>query len=279
MRTYSPHWRANPQMRRSSLSASQATLGRSLSRQFELSIGCVPFRLHLSDEQLLKSASARYGAFTADEAPSFPIHLDNSASRDAEDTEFTYVFEGATLHATSGGSNFTGVRNEYALDSLLRIQLSWMLLSRSGFLLHAATIIRNGKAYVFTGRSGAGKSTVASLSPAGSVLTDEISLLRRDGGVWRAYGTPFLGEFRAAGSNSSAPIAAILRLLQAPENRVMPLRPMEVLRTILPNVLFFSTEPDANRRLLEILSQAATEISGHNLAFRKDRTFWEVVPA
>jgi len=79
------------------------------------------------------------------------------------------------------------------------------------FLLHAATVVRGGKAYVFTGRSGAGKSTVASLSPAGTVLTDEISLLRFEDGEWRAYGTPFWGEFRAAGSNSSAPIRGLFR--------------------------------------------------------------------
>src|SRR2546429_6336621 len=33
-------------------------------------------------------------------------------------------------------------------------------------------------------------------------ISDEISLLRRENGVWRAYGTPFWGEFRAAGSNT-----------------------------------------------------------------------------
>jgi hypothetical protein len=104
----------------------------------------------------------------------------------------------------------SGVRNEYALDSLLRVLLSWKLLSCEGFLLHAATIVRNGKAFVFTGRSGAGKSTVASLPPAGSVLTDEISLLRRENGTWRAYGTPFWGEFRAAGSNTSASFVGTL---------------------------------------------------------------------
>jgi hypothetical protein len=52
-----------------------------------------------------------------------------------------------------------------------------------------------------------------------------------------------------------------------------------ILRALLPNVLFFSAEAEANRRLLEILSQAATEISGYNLAFRENCAFWEVLPA
>jgi hypothetical protein len=119
---------------------------------------------------------------------------------------------------------------------------------------------------------------VAPLSPEGSVLTDEISLLRFENGVWRAYGTPFWGEFRAAGSNTSAPVKGIFRLVQAAENRVTTLRPMELLRVLLPNVLFFSAEPQANRRLLEILGQAVEGISGYELAFRKDPAFWEVLP-
>lgn len=261
------------------MNAPLATSGRGLGQQFELSIGCVPLRLQMSDSQLFGAAAQRYAAFTdANEHP-IAIALNDSTLPDSVPADFGYEFEGSVLRAFSSGIRFDSVKNQYALDSLLRIFLSWKLLEHQGFLLHAATVIRNGKAYVFTGRSGAGKSTVAALSPQGSVLTDEISLLRREQGVWQAYGTPFWGEFKAAGSNSSAPVAGIFRLLQAPENRVAPLRPMAILRTLLPNVLFFSAESEANRRLLEILSRAATEINGYNLSFRKSATFWEILPS
>ncbi len=250
-----------------------------LERRLDFSIGCLPFRLHSADEALLQAASARYAAFAATQSKPFAIHLQDFARDHERPSEFAYEFEGSALCTHAFASCFTGVRNEYALDSLLRVLLSWKLLSHSGFLLHAATVIRNGKAYIFTGRSGAGKSTVASLSPEGSVLTDEISLLRREEGVWRAYGTPFWGEFRAAGSNTSAPVAGIFRLIQAAENRVTSLRPMELLRVLMPNILFFSAELEANRQLLHIISQAASEISGYGLAFRKNPSFWEDVPA
>jgi hypothetical protein len=233
----------------------------------------------MSDAQLFGAASARYAAFTNAAEHPITIALNKETPPENALADFGYEFEGAALRAFSTDIRFDGVKNQYALDSLLRVLLSWKLLEHQGFLLHAATVIRNGKAYIFTGRSGAGKSTVATLSPQGSVLTDEISLLRRENGVWRAYGTPFWGEFKAAGSNSSAPVAGIFRLLQASENRVVALRPMAILRTLLPNVLFFSAEAEANRRLLEILGQAATEIDGYNLSFRNNSTFWEVLPA
>jgi hypothetical protein len=261
------------------LNAPLANSGRGPRQQFELSIGCVPLRLQMSDAQLFGAASARYAAFKDAAAQPTTIALNDGAPPEGAPADFGYEFEGAALRAFSSGIRFDGVRHQYALDSMLRIFLSWKLLAHHGFLLHAATVIRNGRAYIFAGRSGAGKSTVASLSPEGSVLTDEISLLRRENGVWRAYGTPFWGEFRAAGSNTSAPVAGIFRLLQAPENRLEILRPAAILRVLLPNVLFFSTEAQANRQLLDILSQAATEIAGYNLAFRKNAAFWEVLPA
>lgn len=261
------------------MNAPLAIAVRGPRKQLELSIGCVPLRFQMSDPQLLSAASARYAAFTDVAEQPITIALNDGAPSQDAPVEFGYELEGAALRAFSKGIRFDGVRNQYALDSLLRVLLSWKLLGHSGFLLHAATVVRNRKAYIFTGRSGAGKSTVASLSPQGSVLTDEISLLRREEGAWRAYGTPFWGEFRAEGSNTSAPVAGIFRLLQAAENRVETLRPMAILRALLPNVLFFSAEAEANRQLLEIISHAATEIPGHNLAFRQNATFWEVLPA
>lgn len=263
---------------RSVLSAPHATLRRATRRQFDLSIGCLPLRLSMTDGPLLSAASIRYAAFAASHTRPFTISLDEGVSSDGGPAEFTYELEGAALHAGGGRCSFAGVRNEYALDSLLRIQLSCMLLQHGGFLLHAASVVRNNRAYVFTGRSGAGKSTVASLASPGSVLTDEISLLRFADGGWRAYGTPFWGEFRAAGCNVSAPVAGVFHLAQAAENCVTPLRPAEFLRALLPNVLFFSTDPGANKRLLDIVGRAAAEISAYTLAFRKDRTFWEVLP-
>ena len=233
----------------------------------------------MSDGQLFRAAAERYSAFSDSTARPVTIALNDGGPGKSVLPEFGYEFGGAVLRAFANEIRFDGVENQYALDSMLRVFLTWKLLNHNGFLLHAATIVRNRKAYIFTGRSGAGKSTVASLSPEGSVLTDEISLLRRENGVWRAYGTPFWGEFRAAGSNTSAPVAGIFRLLQAAENRVEALRPAAILRALLPNVLFFSTAAEANRRLLDILSQAALEVSGYNLAFRKNASFWEVLPA
>ena len=279
---FSPaHSRGHSQKVKTFLSAPYSALGKSPRQQFELSIGRVPLRLHVPDDRLFSEASERYRAFASSQNEPFAVYLKNSFSASERNPEFAYDFElhHAALRAFNKESQFVGANNRYTLDCLLRILLTWMLLPRTGFLLNAATVIRDGRAYLFTGKSGAGKSTVASLAPEGSVLTDELSLARREDGIWRAYGTPFWGEFRAGDSNTSAPIAGIFRLVQAEENRVTPLRPVEFLRAMIGNVLFFSRQPADSQRLLNIVSQAAQELRGYSLEFRKDRTFWEILPA
>ena len=236
-------------------------------------------RLSLQDSSLVHAVLRRYRGFNSSREKRFTISVEREASQSVARHEFTCNFEDARVEADNGNAHFTGVRHEYALDSLLRMYMSWALLPLDGFLLHAASVTRNGKAYIFVGRSGAGKSTVASLSPRGSVLTDEISLIRRTNGQWHAFGTPFWGEFKADGSNTSAPIAGIFRLIQARENRIEPLRPSELLKTVLPCVLFFSSNVVDHDRLLQILVGACQEISGFNLQFRKSKSLWEVLPS
>jgi hypothetical protein len=70
--------------------------------------------------------------------------------------------------------------NPYSIDAVLRILHSLILAREGGFLVHAASAIRNGRAFLFAGVSGAGKTTISRLAPADVVLlTDEISYVRR----------------------------------------------------------------------------------------------------
>src|SRR5208282_4782652 len=73
--------------------------------------------------------------------------------------------------------------NPYAIDSVLRIVHTLLLASEGGFLLHASSAIRNRKAFLFSGLSEAGKTTMARLAPADAILlTDEASYVRKSGG-------------------------------------------------------------------------------------------------
>src|SRR5580704_5326760 len=245
----------------------------------QISIGSVPLSLFIRERALFEPASRRYREFTKDSAEAFPIVLKQPETQTHETGEFSYLLDDAQLILRSRGAEFHGVRHEFALDSLLRILLTMVLLPQRGFLLHGATVVRDGRAYIFFGRSGAGKSTVASLSPKGSVLTDEISLLRYSDGCWQAHGTPFWGEFRAAGQNRLVPVAGLYLLKQANEERLETLDARRALRALLPCVLFFANEKPAHGTLLRTLLGLVEQIPCHRLYFRRNAEFWKVVAA
>jgi hypothetical protein len=255
-----------------------------LPEQLSISIGNIPLRLHISERSLHAKARERYAQFLDDAPDALPIFL-NAADVDRRcvtdtgrpENRFTYIWEKSSLRLEDRNAQFDGVRHEYGLDSLIRILLSVLLAPQRGFLLHAATVLREGRAYVFTGKSGAGKSTVASLSPAGSVLTDEISLLKFVDGAWHAFGTPFWGEFRAEGANVHAPITGLYFLKQAPDDRMERISARDALRAMLPNILFFSQDRQMTESLLRLLTEFVDVVPCQRLLFRKDSHFWSVV--
>jgi hypothetical protein len=69
--------------------------------------------------------------------------------------------------------------NPYSIDGVLRILHSLLLARSGGFLVHGAGAVRNGRAFIFAGISGTGKTTIARLAPPDvTLLTDEISYVR-----------------------------------------------------------------------------------------------------
>jgi hypothetical protein len=166
--------------------------------------------------------------------------------------------------------------NLYSIDAALRIFHSVILATRDGFLLHAASAIRNGRAFVFIGPSGAGKTTIASLAPVdAALLTDEISYVRKQAEGYVAFGTPFAGELAKLGENISAPVAGLYLLAQGRENRIEPVAISDALRGVLANMLFFAKD----RKLISSIFQSACQlVSGvpvYRLTFLPDFRVWE----
>ena len=169
-------------------------------------------------------------------------------------------------------------RTPYAVDCVLRIVHTLILARQGGFLVHAASAIRNGKAFLFSGVSGAGKTTISRLAPPdATLLTDEISYIRRDGGRYVACGTPFAGELARVGENQSAPLSAFYLLEQGPENRIDPIPPAEAIRRLLRNILFFADDP----ALVELVFQSACEFVSsvpiQRLTFFPDERVWDLI--
>lgn len=110
------------------------------------------------------------------------------------------------------------------------------LLQHSGMMLHSSAVELNGKAYLFSGNSGAGKSTHTRLwqkvfGESARVFNDDKPALRLIDGKWIAYGTPWCGK-DGININMSAPLAGICFMKQAQENKIRQLSETEAIQKI-----------------------------------------------
>ena len=227
-------------------------------------IGRIPIALATSDESFLDLLRDRYAGFLSISNPEFELEFDLVSAAAASDDDVRvyrnvddddWIMERGDFRARwnprTGRGRVRQNANPYSLDSVLRILHSLILAERGGFLLHAASAICDGRAYLFSGVSGAGKTTMTRLAPADiTLLTDEISYLRPSADGYAAYGTPFAGELARAGENCAAPVSALFFLEQGPENRVDELTSAEAVRRLMRNILFFAEDHGLMEKLL-----------------------------
>lgn len=147
-----------------------------------------------------------------------------------------------------------------------------VLAHRGGFIVHACGWAGNGKALLFPGVSGAGKTTLCRQWMAageGSVLSDDRVVLREGPGGFRAYGTPWPGDARQA-RNESAPLAAICYIEKSPEHRLTPIRPAEALRRLLEAASIPWFAPELRDRALPLVERLVEGVPAYRLGFRPD---------
>jgi hypothetical protein len=257
--------------------------------EITIEIGGVPICVHSTDSSFLEMLERRYAGFVnwgGSAEFDFDIELAEPAAADAdlrvtwdaglwrvERGDFAAVFD---PHSRKG--RIRQSPNPYSIDAVFRILHTLLLAQEGGFLLHAASAIRNGKAFVFAGVSGAGKTTIASLAPPDvTLLTDEISYIRKDGNRYLAFGTPFTGELGKLGENVSAPLAALYLLEKGPQNQTAPVTAADASRAFLANVLFFAEDPKLVRSVFHSACEFVGQVPIHRLAFLPDSSVWEML--
>jgi len=256
-----------------------------------IAIGGVPVRVNTTEPDFLDMLQERYAGFVSEEALAefdFDVDLASPAFADPEaDVSVSqrsgrWFMERGDFRAEWEPAKRCGwirqTANPYSIDAVLRIVHTLVLARQGGFLLHSASAIRNGKAFLFAGVSGAGKTTISRLAPAdATLLTDEISYVRKLGEDYVAFGTPFTGELAKLGENTSAPVAALYLLAQGPENRIDPVAAADAGRELLANMLFFAEDQEMVHRAFQAACDFVHRVPVHRLTFVPDARVWEMI--
>ncbi len=156
------------------------------------------------------------------------------------------------------------------------------LLNKEGaFIFHTSAVKIGNKAYLFTGRSGAGKSTISQFAkPKYTLLGDDNIIVRRDSATnqYLAYQTPFnekndIGKRKKGGCE----ISKIFFLTKSKELNVKKITDKEwLLKTLLKQVLVDKKNQinftDRNKKLfMNLLSFVGSFNEFYWLSFPKNK--------
>ncbi len=148
---------------------------------------------------------------------------------------------------------------EFAFNNAMMLLYACAAAQQGNTLLfHSSVIVKDAIAYLFLGKSGTGKSTHTGLwlqhisqthrlnddNPVVRILPDEV----------RAYGSPWSGKTPCY-RNESFPVGAIVRLWQAPENKIQRLRPAQAFAALLPTVSSLPCSVDITTAVREAITK------------------------
>jgi hypothetical protein len=256
--------------------------------EIRLDIADLPFRLSWGEGLAPVELPAAYRPFQSDAPGGMPVAL--SASERTEDAGEP-VFDNApvwTLHRQADGCRFRifdtypDLRRSLFLPAALdRADLTFLASDRdpfvgptielitilrlaraAGVILHGCGVDLGGRGVAFVGESGAGKSTLSRLWAAvegARILSDDRVIVRRQGGGFRLYGSPWHGDAHFAASGG-VPLERIYFLRHGSENRFRGLPADASVRELLRCSFPPFWDPDGIGVALELLAELVAAV-------------------
>ena len=166
-----------------------------------------------------------------------------------------------------------------SIEACLRVALSVALPRHDALILHASATTWRGRAHLFAGVSGAGKSTIAALlsgQPGWARLADDLVVVARGDRGWSAEVPPFLGT-TGLPHGESFPLDDLNLLVQAPAHRRRSLSAPAAMRELLRHVVVFAAEESTSEVVLDLVARLVAEVPTYHLEFTPDEAVVQVL--
>ncbi|WP_411332960.1 hypothetical protein ACK1LH_10600 [Metabacillus indicus] len=170
------------------------------------------------------------------------------------------------------------VYDELALKhALMNLYSSYIVHKNWGILLHSSCVVENSQAHIFTGHSGAGKSTAAMLSHPRPLFSDEATVLKIDAEGVTAFDSPFRSELHGSALVRFAELKSINLLHQSLVIERNQISKSAALMALFDKVFYWASDKSETKRILPILKNLVDHTEIFNLYFQKNNQFWEMI--
>ncbi|MDO9087392.1 MAG: hypothetical protein Q7U53_14380 [Anaerolineaceae bacterium] len=163
------------------------------------------------------------------------------------------------------------------IELFIRVVTAIRIFNLGGLLVHAAGLERNNQGYLFTGPSGAGKTTVCRVSTDCNILNDDMVILYPGSSSWIISATPFWNPTQVPPGTGSVPLHMILHLKQAKQHKIENVSFSKAIADLLTHIPAVSQNPLHTSLLLQRCSEIVTKAVVRELQFLPDSGFWKLL--
>lgn len=203
--------------------------------------------------------------YATDDPADFSVTVtDEDIAYEKQRSDAEYAYEGKSL------PNFSAATLE---ETAVYRKIAEKMVDYDTFVFHGSVIAVEGKAYLFTAKSGTGKSTHTRLwremlgDKAVMVNDDKPMIQVTDSGII-VHGTPYNGKHHL-GENIAVPLKAICVLTRSEENQIRRMAKAQVYPVLLQQV-YRPQDPVKMAKTLKLMDKTAEMAELYKLGCNMD---------
>lgn len=196
-----------------------------------------------------------------------------------EKKQFAFIdsdFKNVKFFMLAKKDKFSWMATDVIYDFLQILFLVYFAKTNRGIFLHACAIKLNNEGFVFVGKSGTGKTTLAKLwnkYTSTEILNDDRIIVRKFGKEFYIYGCPWHGAFSdyLKGKMSPAKLKRIFFIHHSAKNTLKKLDFSDAFKLMYPAIFPVFWDRRSLKNTLFFLKNLLRKVECFSLGFRKTK--------
>jgi len=258
--------------------------------EFKMNIAGLTIKIISKSEPYMKKIRYDFKYFETKEKESIRLFIDTNIKAD-EKLETLYEDKTLLLQINKEKKEAYGWIKKpyfnYHYGKLIMIKMTFaaFLYDTQTIFLHASSIIKNKKGYIFCGEKRAGKSTITKLSNNSTILNDETAIIQKRNNKFFIYGNPLGGQYFKfkkilKPNNKFVKLNRIFFIKKAKKNNIKEIPRINIITELTKEEMYFkfvTRDKKQYEKTFKLIKNISKEVKCNYLYFKKDNTFWRKI--